>query len=531
MGSFIELTGDNFAHQIVQFGYFAEQIPECFNADLLMPYLNDLISIVCTGKNQLDKKVSKYTLPTTLSTYKNDISRRIISIPNPKAYMRLVKFISENWSEIKKFAISKNSQSPITYIHQYTNVDTENLNSENVRVSKNSKSDLIDGIKECIKISLGYKYRLKVDIANFYNTIYTHSVSWAICGKDEAKKYMLTKQPIALKNSYDLADKLDTFTTFLKNGETNGIVIGPFTSRIFSEIILARLDKDLKQERFKFRRYVDDYKFYFRSEAQAQESILRIERILNSYNLNLNMEKTEIKRYPYEVINSMYEVYQNAILRDGVFGVLNAASVFHTNGEVGAYKYALKFIQNHVPLKHDLGLVVSELTNIMLMNPKLGKLIVPYLKKIVKNDYREDLTKVYNSELTSSLKNKLQEESLLFIYILRELSLDIYVINLQKIISGNNDLSIIVALDIWKNRRNTVRCNNKATTNINKQISVLADSLNGEKYSGSRWLLLHEIHMHSLIKKTLMPNIEMDDFFHKLSELNISFYHGLGNNT
>ena len=56
----------------------------------------------------------------------------------------------------------------------------------------------------------------------------------------------------------------------------------------YSEIILSAIDKILCDRGFVFRRYVDDYKFYFRSESQAEESIRIIEKILNQYNLNLN---------------------------------------------------------------------------------------------------------------------------------------------------------------------------------------------------------------------------------------------------
>ena len=47
-----------------------------------------------------------------------------------------------------------------------------------------------------------YKYRLKVDITNCYNSLYTHSITWAICGKDLAKSYYRTSEPVEIKDMY-----------------------------------------------------------------------------------------------------------------------------------------------------------------------------------------------------------------------------------------------------------------------------------------------------------------------------------------
>ena len=158
----------------------------------------------------------------------------------------------------------------------------------------------MEGQKNCIRAAIGFQYRLKVDIANCYPSMYTHSVTWAICGKKEAKRLLQMskaqkQQELApVRSAYSLGDRLDTFMRFQKNNETNGIVVGPFTSRIFSEIILSALDKILRENDFIFRRYVDDYKFYFRSESEASESVKTIETILSEYNLNLNLANCAI---------------------------------------------------------------------------------------------------------------------------------------------------------------------------------------------------------------------------------------------
>ena len=138
----------------------------------------------------------------------------------------------------------------------------------------------------------------------------------------------------------------------------------------------------MAEKGFVFKRYVDDYKFYFRSESQAQESLTIIEKVLNEFNLTLNTAKTDIQKYPYEIISDIKDKYENALCNDGVFGVLNVASQLHLSGEKGAYKYALKFLRGRaLPDKDDLQVVIPTLINIMLLDPKYGRYVTDYLKE------------------------------------------------------------------------------------------------------------------------------------------------------
>ena len=92
------------------------------------------------------------------------------------------------------------------------------------------------------------------------------------------------------------------------------------------------------------------------------------------------------------------------------------------------------------------------------------------------------------------------------------------------VIKSDNDFAIIIALDIWKNRNAKVKRTRSEAREINVAIRQLADALNGETLSGSRWLLLYEIKTNKLINETEMPSIEMNPFFEKMNSLNITFY-------
>ena len=234
-----------------------------------------------------------------------------------------------------------------------------------------------------------------------------------------------------------------------KDNESNGIIVGPFTSRIYSEIILAAIDRILAKE-YVFRRYVDDYKFYFRTEASAKESIPQIEKVLKEYGLHLNLSKTEISCFPYEVISDMQLIYEKALTDKGVFGVLNAASLLYSNGEKGAYKYALKFIKDQEPSPDDLDVIMSSLINILLVEPEYGKYVIKYFKNYIHKWDRENITKKINEELSFAIEIELQQEALIFLDIIKKLKLSLDAENIINILKCSNDFAIVMALDIWK---------------------------------------------------------------------------------
>ena len=439
----IKLTKKRVIEQLVKYGFFAEMIPNCFSSDDFSSEVFNLIPVLQNAKES-------FTAPEELSTYKNELSRRALSVPNPESFLRLVKYMGENWGSIVSLANSSNSLSPITFIHEYDGIigKNESINSEKYRDIHFIKSDFVEGVKERIRVALGFRYRLKVDIANCYNSIYTHAITWAICEKKEAKRMHITKNYGTKKRLYDFGDRLDKLTRYQKNNETNGIVVGPFTSRIISEIVLARIDSLLRDKNLVFKRYVDDYHFYFRSKEEAEGSIQVIERVINEYGLNLNMSKTEIKRFPFDTLSQIKEIYTHSYKKDGVFGVLNAAGRLYDSGEKGAYKYALKYIRKRQIEIEQFDLVLPILFNIMLSDPRLGNFIVSFLKQNIDRINRKALEEIANEELRECISQDLQQEVLLFIYLIRELELKVDGNAIEGILKSDNDFAIIIALDI-----------------------------------------------------------------------------------
>lgn len=151
-----------------------------------------------------------------------------------------------------------------------------------------------------LRLEQKYRFMRKIDVSKCFYHIYTHSICWAIKGKQNAKLY-------ANKSSFE--EGFDKLMQHANYNETNGIVVGPEISRIFAEIIFQRIDNNviarLRDEKlilgidYEVRRYVDDHLVF----ANKNENLDIIETIykeeLSEYKLYLNESKTTTVSRPF----------------------------------------------------------------------------------------------------------------------------------------------------------------------------------------------------------------------------------------
>jgi hypothetical protein len=164
--------------------------------------------------------------------------------------------------------------------------------------------------------SYKYKFILKTDISNFYPSIYTHSLSWALHGKDLIRKKKN-------RNNYNyLGNILDKLSQNANDGCTNGLLIGSAVSDLLSEIILSGSDKQLSEEIKKKNidilcvRFKDDYRFLCRNEEDAKNVLKILQNALSSYNLSLSESKTKIQEIPDGLYRDWKIKYQPYSLAD-----------------------------------------------------------------------------------------------------------------------------------------------------------------------------------------------------------------------
>lgn len=152
-----------------------------------------------------------------------------------------------------------------------------------------------------------YDAMVQIDVSKCFDSIYTHSLPWAVLGKDQTK--------FSLEESKGtFGGRFDALMQNLNHKETNGIVIGPEFSRIFAEIILQSVDAELITQLaeganlihkvdYEIFRYVDDF-FVFHNEESTQLKIFEtLQEILKAKKLSVNTAK--IKHYQKPIITEI----------------------------------------------------------------------------------------------------------------------------------------------------------------------------------------------------------------------------------
>lgn len=149
-----------------------------------------------------------------------------------------------------------------------------------------------------------FQHMLKFDIQSCFDSIYTHSISWATGGgKDSYKRHFK-----GISDS-SFATEWDTLMQLMNYNETNGIVIGPEFSRIFAEVILQhvdnRVENELRNQGYTFNkdyacyRYVDDYFFFFSSDKVRDSAMVSFANSLREFKMNISAEKTKQYERPF----------------------------------------------------------------------------------------------------------------------------------------------------------------------------------------------------------------------------------------
>lgn len=184
---------------------------------------------------------------------------------------------------------------------------------------------------EFMRLEQKFSFMLKLDISRCFESIYTHSISWAVRGKEFGKDN---------KNSFFFESEFDEKMMNSNWGETSGILIGPEVSRIFAESIMQSIDVQVHEamgdigRSIEIRRYVDDFFVFGNSLDVLERARLCVEAAASRFNLHLNEKKTEVVPRPFtshmavgrdrvaECLNEFFKVARKSLRKgekDGYF--------------------------------------------------------------------------------------------------------------------------------------------------------------------------------------------------------------------
>lgn len=153
-----------------------------------------------------------------------------------------------------------------------------------------------------------FKHLIKFDLQSCFDSIYTHTISWATAGGVDKVKVLPGY------NGSWVGDAFDNLMQSVNARETNGIVIGPEFSRIFAEIILQYIDQRVERELlnrehqnenirhksdYECYRYVDDYFLFYNDEKDRNLFLESLIKWLKEFKLQISPSKTEEFERPF----------------------------------------------------------------------------------------------------------------------------------------------------------------------------------------------------------------------------------------
>jgi hypothetical protein len=261
--SIIELNGKQAREFLLKpESYINFDIPSYFSFQELLNQVNKYL----TGKRLSDLRNSNprefddvnYHI---LNNKDGKYSWRPFQIIHPALYISLIHCITDknNWKLIKQ------------RFNDFQKNDKIECHSLPMISESDNKTDKESQIftwwqmieQKSIAYTLDYRYMLQTDITDCYGSIYTHTISWALHTKEEAKKR-------ENRNKHSLIGvAIDSHLQDMSNGQTNGIPQGSNLMDFIAEIILGYVDELLSERlkllnisEYRILRYSDYYRIF-----------------------------------------------------------------------------------------------------------------------------------------------------------------------------------------------------------------------------------------------------------------------------
>jgi hypothetical protein len=364
-----EISNSELYDGLVGYGLFAEKIPHFLSSKDFLIFTKSLTFPI----NDKPKDYIRY------SSMRNTNIPRPLAIPEPFAYANQSKALSDYWSNLQNHFRDKtiNDSFKVSRIH------LRKLQDKNELFEMNYKNFWKDGDPEQ-DIVIKSKYMAFADISNCFPSIYSHSISWALVGKAFAKQ----KSKPSDKNEW--FNQIDFYTRNLKHGETNGVLIGPHSSNLISEIILVSVDYELTSQGFNYIRNIDDYSCYVDSYEEAERFFLCLSEELKKYELTLNNKKSKIIPLPqasvknwvtklnhFNFTNTYIVEDKEAIRVKELKGFLDFAIelMLEEDNDASIVNYAIKIISNKHLDKNAQDYYIKQIHHLVLLYPYLINLL------------------------------------------------------------------------------------------------------------------------------------------------------------
>jgi len=255
-------------------GYFPVQLPPPFRSTSLgaaVPVLESQFALNMTYQSDCE----------SFSVARVGHRRRTTKLPNPISQFLLARSIASNWSAISKHL-------------KRSKLSLSNPRLNTMRGERSIKIPTLGELEsERVSRSAGYRYALVSDVTQFFPSLYTHALPWALHTKSAVKAALRAKP----RASAGFGDDLDKHARNSQSQQTIGVPIGPDTSHILAEIVGVGVDIELRKALKRWPdgyRYVDDFVLFFTARAEADAALSHLNNALAEYELRPNEHKTRI---------------------------------------------------------------------------------------------------------------------------------------------------------------------------------------------------------------------------------------------
>ena len=264
------------ARRLLARGYLPKELPPLFSSATLANVIGNagLPALFIQAK-------AKWSAPVQHDLARPGGLRRRLGIPNPINFFRLASAFEQHQAVLA----TEWNKSP----YSFTKPDLGLLSGRGLAREVNDRAT------PRIRARVGARYVLHTDIAQFYPSIYTHSVPWVLHTKAVAKA--------DIHNMGLVGNVLDKELQACQLGQTKGIAIGPDTSLGIAELMLSPLDQRIKAECNAVGgcRFIDDIELTFRTLSDADKALTRMEALLRELELQPNALKTRIEELPVDL--------------------------------------------------------------------------------------------------------------------------------------------------------------------------------------------------------------------------------------
>lgn len=427
---------------------------------------------------------------------------RHLGIPHPQSHLAQCLAIRRCWDRIKKHC-AKPAQ-PVSRVF------VRDTGSDRVFVMSYKGQERFDVEEQEILFATGASYVVHADISACFPSIYTHSIPWAMHGREKAKT-----APDDLSLAGNILDKA---TQAVRDRQTNGLLIGPHTSNVISELVLTCVDSVLlKQGHTRLTRHIDDYRFYARTHHEAEDFIRNLGMALRDFELSLNEKKTQILPLPRPQVENWvrelndFQFVPGAVRFSTVRSFLDLAlDLAQRAGTSATLNYAIKMVPARLNDRAKR-LFVMEAVNLALSYPYLAPLLGEHVFTKHKHHGIETVINTFATELLQIGLRRVYPDAIshaLFYAIKHKLTLPLTEAQLRKVIKIDDCICDVLLLEYAKQRK---------LKNLVQAVKTRANNLKGllSREQDPFWLLIYQVWSEADLRgngQELLANLKAGSF-------------------